>query len=218
MVNNEINSAMLVPGTFEPQSYIPYGYKLAPTVNGTEYTIYLGQVPTTRRIKKRVLTGEEDWDPSTQGEPGRYNYFMIKKFTIALLGKVFCTHYVSPDENISVNNTIEGCKIQTSSQFSTILIIRPPEWRTWSVDDFKAYLAAQYANGTPVTVWYVIAEPETGIVNEPLMKIGDYADTVSMAQAGVTIPTVAGTNTLTVGTTVHPSEVSITGNIKEVST
>ena len=39
--------------------YEPYGYKLPLTVNGTEYPIYLGQVPTTRRIKKLVLTGEE---------------------------------------------------------------------------------------------------------------------------------------------------------------
>ena len=36
-------------------------YKLPLTCGGTEYPIYLGQVPTTRRIKKLVLTGEEDW-------------------------------------------------------------------------------------------------------------------------------------------------------------
>ena len=80
-----------------------------------------------------------------------------------------------------------------------------------AITAFKSWLASQYAAGTPVTVWYVLAEPETGIVNEPLMKIGDYADTITMAQAGVTLPTVAGTNTLTVDTTVQPSSVSITG-------
>lgn len=58
------------------------------------------------------------------------------------------------------------------------------------------------------------AEPETGIANEPLMKIGNYADTVSFAQAGVTIPTASGANILDMTSTIKPSEVSITGNIK----
>ena len=85
-----------------------------------------------------------------------------------------------------------------------------------TVAGLKEYLAAQYAAGTPVTVWYVLAKPETAIVNEPIMKIGDYADTVSFAQAGVTIPTVNGENVLDVPTTVPPSEVWIRGKIKEV--
>ena len=49
----------------------------------------------------------------------------------------------------------------------------------------------------------------TGIVNEPLMKIGDYADTVSMEQAGVKIPTNRGNTVIDVETTLKPSEVYI---------
>lgn len=80
------------------------------------------------------------------------------------------------------------------------------------VADFYADLWASIAGGgTPVTVWYVLAEPETGIVNEPLMKIGDYADTVSFAQAGVTIPTVNGANVLDITSPVKPSEMYIKG-------
>ena len=78
-----------------------------------------------------------------------------------------------------------------------------------TVDGFKAWLAAQYAAETPVTVWYILAEPETGIVNEPLCKIGDYADELSSTDAGATIPTVKGQNTLTVGTELQPSEMTI---------
>lgn len=77
------------------------------------------------------------------------------------------------------------------------------------MDDFKSYLAAQYSAGTPVTVWYVLAEPETAVVNEPLMRIGDYSDTLSMEQAGAQIPTANGSTTLDVETTVPPSEVYI---------
>ena len=78
-----------------------------------------------------------------------------------------------------------------------------------AIADFKSYLAQQYAAGTPVTVWYVLSTEETAVVNEPLMKIGDYADTLSMEQAGVRIPTANGSTTLDVETTVKPSEVYI---------
>ena len=78
-----------------------------------------------------------------------------------------------------------------------------------NASNFKTYLAKQYAAGTPVCVWYVLANEETGIVNEPLMKIGDYADTLSMEQAGVQIPTNKGSTTLDVLTAVKPSEVSL---------
>jgi hypothetical protein len=68
----------------------------------------------------------------------------------------------------------------------------------------KEYLTAQYTNGTPVCVWYVLEIPITATVNEPLMKIGDYADSLTTS-----IPVTAGENTLDVQTTVQPSEVSI---------
>ena len=73
----------------------------------------------------------------------------------------------------------------------------------------QAFLAQQYANGTPVTVWYVLATPETGIVNEPIRKIGDYADTLSYEQAGVQIPTLHGTTVIDVDTTPKPSQMYI---------
>lgn len=53
------------------------------------------------------------------------------------------------------------------------------------------------------------------IVNEPLAKIGDYADELSSEDATVTIQTVSGSNTLTIGTDLQPSSVSITGNISQ---
>lgn len=57
--------------------------------------------------------------------------------------------------------------------------------------------------------WYVLATEEIGIVNEPLMKIGDYADTLSMEQAGVQIPTLNGTTVIDVDTAVKPTEMYI---------
>lgn len=78
------------------------------------------------------------------------------------------------------------------------------------VASLKAWLADQYAAGTPVTIWYALSTPETGIINEPLAKIGDYADELHSADAGVSIPTTKGQNTLTVDTELQPSSMTIT--------
>lgn len=59
-------------------------------------------------------------------------------------------------------------------------------------------------------MWHVLATPETAIINEPLAKIGDYADELHSEDAGVTIPTAKGQNTLTVDTELQPSEMAIT--------
>lgn len=197
--------------------YEPYGYKLPLTVNGVEYPIYLGKVETTRRIKKLVLTGEED----IAIKSGNAKWFIpIADMRLPTTASIlwFCSHYQAVANNApwaSYDYVISWSTVDTVS--SKGLRIRDVNFLTGTtVADFKSYLAQQYAAGTPVTVWYVLAEPETAIVNEPLMKIGDYADTVSLAQAGVTIPTVNGENVLDVPTEVPPSEVTIKGGISSV--
>lgn len=180
----------------------PYGqYKLPLTVNGTEYPIYLGEAQTTRKIKKLVLTGEENWTYRS-GAPANV-FFMY--LPTAKTGEVAMSNaypYYSGTDFVDMNDK-EFAIIRSN------LVIRNSDYQYES--QFKAYLAAQYAAGTPVTVWYVLAVPETSVVNEPLMKIGNYADTITMAQAGVTIPTVSGTNVLDMLSPVKPSEVYIKG-------
>lgn len=153
--------------------------------------IYLGEAETTRRIKKLVLTGEEtDWRLINGG----YFFPVYKKSGLTL-----CTHYI-PSNNTSTDKSIYVSSTNT-------IIIYDSDYTT--LDDFKSYLAAQYAAGTPVTVWYVLAEPETGIVNEPLMKIGDYADTLSMEQADVNVPTFAGNTVIDCDGTPKPSQMYV---------
>ena len=168
-----------------PHPYEPY--------NRTTTPVYLGEVETTRRIRKLVLDGTENW-VETAGV-----YFDIIVGDVVAWSECYCTHCKFGD--IIGNNT--GIRLWVKKAAFT-------EYST--VADFKSYLAAQYANGTPVTVWYVLATEETGVVNEPLMKIGDYADTLSMEQAGASIPTLNKPNTtvIDVETEVEPSEVDVT--------
>jgi hypothetical protein len=187
------NSIMLNLGS----TALPY----TPYVEPTETNIYLGEAQTTRKIKKLVLTGEEAWTTAS-------DIYYALSITPYMLDRnyLLSTHFFVGNYSgaLAIGQLRGG-----GTPSSTILFNY--DNGVIGVESFKSYLAAQYANGTPVTVWYVLAAPETAVVNEPLMKIGDYADTITMAQAGVTIPTVSGTNVLDMSSPVKPSEVYIKG-------
>lgn len=169
----------------------PYGYKLPLTIGGTEYPIYLGQVETTRRIRKLVLTGDENWSVWY----GNYYSSVIDRKS--RIDTILCTHFINSREvGISyAGYSANGLRIAAAA----VPFVS-------SLNDLTAWIAAQYAAGTPVTAWYVLATPETGIVNEPLHKIGDYADTV----VATNVPTTGTTENFDVGTTLKPSEVQLT--------
>lgn len=206
-VLHSANNAMLNLGS-EALPYEPYGYKLPLTVNGTEYPIYLGQVESTRRIKKLVLTGEEaSW---AELAAGLYRITVNGYLRESDAQIAISTHF-SGGITVSAAPSAKQDTVSflVSASGNNYVYFSPSQYLT--LNDFKAYLAAQYTAGTPVTVWYVLATPETAVVNEPLMKIGDYSDTISAAQAGVTIPTVSGANVLDMASPVKPSEMYIKG-------
>ena len=184
--------------------YEPFGVKIPISSANATTPVYLGEVQTTRKIKKWVLTGgdDENWSSTTIGT-NDYIYRMelsdLPKSGVAPI----CTHYTGSTATRWVDIANYGV---TTSIINSVAIRHSG---LTGVSDWKAYLQQQYANGTPVTVWHILASETTGIVNEPLMKIGDYADTVSKEQAGVSIPTNNGSTTVDVDTELKPSEVYI---------
>lgn len=176
-------------------------FKIPISSANTTTPIYLGEVETTRKIKKLVLTGEETWYLySTNVVHQFYTQGMvIGGVTLSAAYSTITPYGMTANDR----NGDYGCYTVTSGNEiafqmygSRVDIPTQTEW--------KAYLAAQYAAGTPVIVWYVLATPETGIINEPLMKIGNYADEVS----NISIPTITGKNIVDVETVLKPSEVS----------
>ena len=175
----------------QPLPFEPYGYKIPiSTLQGSAVN-YLGSVQSTRQIHKLVLTGDEAWVLSGDIVYISSNYFP----DLPVLGgsPLYCTHF--PNDSTGM---INGGSWWLQTKFADVAS-DVPTWKTW--------LQQQYAAGTPVTVWYVLATEETGIVNEPLMAIGTYADSISNA---VSIPTTDGANSITVDTTVQPSEFTAT--------
>lgn len=184
-------------------------WKIPITCAGQTVPVYLGQTQTVRRIKKLVLTGEEIILRDREREDS-WRFFTDK--LISAKGSTgICSHFENIGADGVKNSDNIGFSIFNNAQFGC----RCPKSIANTTTDFKSYLAQQYAAGTPVTIWYVLAEPETAIVNEPLAKIGDYADELHSTDASVTIQTVSGSNTLTIDTTLQPSSVSITGNISQ---
>lgn len=203
---SDLSNVMLNTGS-TALPYEPYGIKIPISSAGQTTPVYLGEVETTRKIKKQVLTGKEN---ITSGHLDR-NLFNIpvNDYLKAPIIGLICTHYgvqQNVDSWTAVSDKCTCFYVGLTLEFKQ-LYIRDSSYST--IADFKSYLTQQYANGTPVTVWYVLAEPETAVVNEPLMKIGNYADSMSRAQTGIDIPTVIGWNTLDVLTTVKPSSMSI---------
>lgn len=62
--NNQVVSIMLNTGS-TALPYQPYGYKIPISSANATTPVYLGEVETTRKIKKLVLTGEEVWAKSS---------------------------------------------------------------------------------------------------------------------------------------------------------
>ena len=198
-------NAQLEIGT-EMTSYEPYGYKLLISSAGQTNNIYLGEVETTRYVKWLVLTGEENWIYDSKGSRCYINitdaYAKGDRRT-----QCYCSHYICV-YNGEPFNTIPNHSIYINLYNNAARFYIKNEEFT-SVADFKSFLAQQYAAGTPVTIWYILATPETVTINEPIRKIGNYADTVSMEQSGLSIPTLNGQTVIDVETTLKPSKMYI---------
>jgi len=180
--------------------YEPYGYKVGLDIDSQITNIYLGTFQSIRQIQKLVLTGNETW-----------TYLTGSKFWTTVTGYMkngmitVCTHYIGTANASGSASFLNG----TVGFYNTNnrLIICDTSFNDETT--FKQYLQQQYQAGTPVTVYYVLATPQTTTLNEPLMKIGDYADSVTYSS---NIPTTYGQNDITTDTQIKPSKLDITYN------
>lgn len=142
-----------------------------------EYNLLTGEL--TKRIGKVVLTGNESiWAYDTRDKFGAYYAFGISNALPGRMGAVTinpnespikCTHFNYNDYTF-YGNVSEGFVGGVSPYASFFYIsIKKSELAGW--DDgmtdtekanlFKAWIADQYANGTPVTVYYQLETPVT---------------------------------------------------------
>ena len=179
-------------------------YTVSVISGGVTTSINLAEVQTTRMIKKLVLTGEENYAENLNWKKENTSVYytsapnMYSSYTAVFIAS---THFEAVGRNI-LQNSDNNC----ISLGGNAAVFRIDTSIASDNTEFKLWVAQQYTAGTPLTVWYVLATEETGIINEPIREIEDYADSVAAAA----IPTTAGSQTFNVDTTLKPSSVSLT--------
>ena len=172
------------PSAFAPYTRLATTLTLPTPCYGGKLDAVTGKGQETWKVIE--LVGTEDWlswgvDFKTPGITGFYTYFINdydpKQGSLAL-----CSHILYSPFAWGGQNT--GVGFSGSSPLYLILSVKNDLLEDTSstaaaIDSLKAYLAAQYAAGTPVTVAYIKATP-----------------TPITATGGKPIPALAGTNTL----------------------
>lgn len=152
---------------------------LPETVYGGEVDAVSGEGQET--WKRLTLDGTEKWGIQTTIIPGKFG-FVLRTPGIAtpenpgIKGDIVCSQYPA----VTANDTYQ-CKsgISVEAQENYYFRIYNDTHAGETADEWKSYLAAQYAAGTPVQVCYKLAEP------------------VPFTAAGAQpIPALSGTNTL----------------------
>ena len=135
----------------EATAYEPYQGMTTALEDGDSLDLATGEV--VRRWKRLELDGTEKWTIRSANEHGLTNFslIMIDPY-LTKFPNVYCTHY--PTQNTLFADTTDR-GILLSANYT--IYIR--ETYT-TVEDFKAYLAAQKEAGTPVTVLYRMKKPE----------------------------------------------------------
>ena len=197
--------AMIVQGTSMPSSYIPMGYKIPISFGQGTYTNYLAEpirkintaVDTmastgtaTHNITKYEFTGNES---ITKVNSTATNYLYYIVFTSTAIGGAMCSHLqylssgVSDNVGFSQNQTYPN-----TFYFNLGADIMNAQTSGNTTEGFKEWLTAQYAAGTPLTLWRILETPTTESFTVP------------------SIPTSGTAQSFDVDTTLKPSEVSLT--------
>lgn len=204
IVPSDVSNIMLNLGqTALP--YEPYGYKIPFSNGNTTYNVYLSEPlrkigdygdsvssdgTVVRRIYKKIFTGNETIAAYDPGYERFYTTISDMKSEGVRLTPLFSTHYQCVSDGRSIGNVPNNSIYTGGGVDSQRLFIKTEDFT--DRDIFKAYLAAQYAAGTPVCVWYVLATPTTEQTTFPA---------ITPAQ---------GANTLSVSTTLAPSKTRLT--------
>ena len=133
-----------------------------------EYTdsLDLSTGTLTKRIKKLVLTGGTDEIYVYESSFTRFYVVIADMLGIGVrLTPLYCTHYRNVSDGRPIGDVPNNSIYTGGGSTINNTYIKTTDYT--SVTDFKSYLAAQYAAGTPVTIWYVLAEPEISTVPVP---------------------------------------------------
>lgn len=164
LVDDELH-LMYYYGNTQPTVYTPYrgdtlALALPSTVYGGTVDAVTGEGQET--WKTLTLDGTEKWEAQQTAIPGKFG-FTLRVPGIAtpenpgIKGDIVCNQYPA----VTANDTYR-CKngISIEAQENYYFRIYNDTYAGETADEWKSYLAAQYAAGTPVQIAYKMATPE----------------------------------------------------------
>ena len=158
-------------------------------ISGYKDTLNLSTGSVTRQIVRYEITGLEGWI-FRSGSPD--NVFFCERQGVNFVDNLaICSHYANQDSG-SFNDLQDKHFIVkiASSVDKTYFGIRDSSYPPTNegANQLRTYLRQQYSNGTPVTVWYAVATPQTSTITVPT-GISGIVEGYS-AQAGIPTPTI----------------------------
>jgi hypothetical protein len=124
---------------------------------------------TFNKVTKRVeLTGKESWDlGSTSDSVTDYNRYICYDFSAPFETTKHCSHFKYLGDTVSAYNPNgEGLASGASGSYNySVDFAFRKDGSFPTLDSFKAYLAQQYAAGTPVTVEFLDRDAGTEVID-----------------------------------------------------
>lgn len=142
----------------------------------------------TRNIGVKVLTGDEDWAASSTAN--LYSLDGLNNYDSANFqnGVVFCTHFIGVLPTTS-GADMPNYSLRAGGASGAAVAIRRTIYIKYagfsSVNDFKQWLADQYANGTPVIVIYPLTTATTETVTAQTLTTKRGDNTIEITQASL---------------------------------
>ena len=138
----------------------------------------------TRKLGVMVLTGaEEGW---SYYDVQKIFYCNTLKFKRDNTYAGICTHYTGKDYSQITDLTLDNV-VFTSYVSATegVFAFRDLRFNNSTMSLWKAWLADQYAAGTPVMVIYPLATPTTDSVAGQTLQVTDGDNTLEITQASI---------------------------------
>lgn len=111
-----------------------------------------------RRIAEVKFDGSESWEAILSQYGINYVYLRLGEYGYVIRNEILCSHFTYAAINSS--NLEIGINALNSTGYNDArILVRPGIANITTLELWKEYLAEQYNNGTPVTAYYVLAEP-----------------------------------------------------------
>lgn len=140
-----------------------------------------------RKIGYVAFDGSERWFKDNELSD-TIRYYSVNNFPQRIeTASDKCSHFEHRD--YPAINTLDVISFSVANRTQAVFRVSKVDFPT--INSFKAWLGEQYTNGTPVTVYYALAEPTTEPISLP------------------SIPTFDGTTVISTDTEIQPSNIEI---------